>query len=317
MENYSDIHKNMLVVDGHCDTLLDLYNNNRSFWEHNKAGHLDWPRLKLGKINLQFMAIYIEPQYKPFGALCRTLEILDYYHSLNLTTLTNKEHLNSLNPNSHLFLLAIEGGEALEGKLSTLRVLFKLGIRSITLTWNQRNKIADGVGEKESRGGLTNFGREVIKEMNRLGMLIDVSHLSEPGFWDVISLSKAPIAATHSCCSALYDHPRNLTDKQLKALGEKQGIIGINFFPGFLGNKSAKIDDVVAHIEHAAEYAGLDHVGIGSDFDGIETTPEGLEDATMLPKLTETLLKRNWQEDNVHKVLGGNFIRVLQEVLPE
>lgn len=317
MENYLDIHKKMILVDGHCDTLLDLYNNNRSFWEHSSAGHLDWPRLKLGKINLQFMAIYIEPKYKPYGALCRTLEILDYYHSLKLTTLTNKEQLNSLSPQSQLFLLAIEGGEAIEGKLSTLRVLCKLGIRSITLTWNQRNRIADGVGEKESRGGLTNFGREVIKEMNRLGMLIDVSHLSETGFWDVISLSSKPIAATHSCCSALYEHPRNLADQQLKALGENKGIIGINFYPGFLGNTSANIGDVIAHIEHAVEFAGIDHVGLGSDFDGIETTPIGLEDTSRLPELTEGLLKRNWKEENVHKVLGGNFVRVLQEVLPE
>ena len=307
-------------MDGHCDTLLELYNKKRSFWEVNKKGHLDWPRLQLGKVNLQFLALYIEPEYKPRGSLARVLELLDYYRTLqqegNLKTVLSKRDLEDLNPDCLAFLLAIEGGEVLEGKLGVLRALFELGFRSITLTWNQRNCLADGVWERDSRGGLTSLGKDVVGEMNRLGMLIDVSHLAEAGFWDVIALSKKPIAATHSCCKALHDHPRNLSDEQLKALRENNGIIGINFFPGFLGEGDITIDNVIDHMEHAAVKAGIDHVGLGSDFDGIKKTPRGLENVAKLPLLTARLAERGWKEEDIKKVLGGNFIRVLHQVLP-
>lgn len=313
----------MFVVDGHCDTLLELFKNKRSLWVSNQTGHLDWSRLQEGMVGLQFMAIYIEPQYKPSGALCRVLEILDYYHQLQkegkgqLITITAKKDLRRLSYHSPRVLLAIEGGEALEGKLSTLRILFQLGFRSLTLTWNQRNQLGDGTWECGTGGGLTTFGREVVCEMNKLGMLIDVSHLSEAGFWEVISLSKKPIAATHSCCYALHKHPRNLTDAQLQTLGKKEGIIGINFYPDFLGAKNINIDHVVAHIEHAASMAGIERVGLGSDFDGIEKTPCGLEDGTKHPCLIEKLLQRGWKEDDVQKIIGGNYIRVLEQILPD
>lgn len=319
------LHQEKIIVDGHCDTILELFEKKRSFWVNNIKGHLDWPRLKTGKINLQFMAFYIEPQYKPHGALSRVIEFLDFFHSIkkagetqegiNLPVVLSRDDLGLIRADNTWVLLAIEGGEVLEGKLSTLRILYKLGFRSLTLTWNQRNQLADGVWEKDSGGGLTNLGREVIKEMNTLGMLIDVSHLTEKGFWDVISLSQKPIAATHSCCMALHNHPRNLTDSQLKALKTNGGIVGINFFPGFLGGRKVGVDMVAEHIEHAAAIAGIDSVGLGSDFDGINRTPQGLESVDKLPHLTEKLLQRGWKDDDIGKVLGGNFIRVLSETL--
>lgn len=319
LKEYQTIHQNALVVDGHCDTLLEILLKNRSFFDSPGKGHLDYERLKLGSVNLQFLAIYIEPEFKPVGALARALEILDCFYRIQgndsqlLPVILTKADLDALSANKTAFLLAIEGGEALEGKLSTLRILHRLGIRSLTLTWNQRNQLADGIWEKE---GLTHFGREVIQEMNRLGMLIDVSHLSEKGFEDVIVLSKKPIAATHSCCRALCNHPRNLSDSQLKALKENKGIIGINFYPGFLGEESKiTLEHVIEHIEHAVSIMGIEHVGLGSDFDGIDQTPEGLEDVTCLPKITERLHKNGWKEEAIKKVLGGNFIRVLKQVL--
>ena len=314
------IHEQALLVDGHCDTLLELYHKKRSFWEAGQKGHLDWPRLLSGKVNIQFMAIYIEPQYKPHGSLARVLELLSFFRGLqaegNLETVLYRTDLEKLTPHSHMFLLAIEAGEALEGKIGVLRVLFELGFRCMTLTWNQRNSLADGIWEKDSRGGLTGFGREVTVEMNRLGMLIDVSHLSEAGFWDILLLSKKPVAATHSCCKTLHDHPRNLSDEQLRAIRQNKGIIGINFYPGFLGQKPVTIDRVIDHIEHAANIAGIDYVGLGSDFDGINKTPQGLENAAQFPRLTARLVERGWKEGEIGKVLGGNFIRVLREVLP-
>jgi len=315
----------MIIVDGHCDTLLELFKNKHSLWDYNENRHLDWPRLQKGQVGLQFMSIYIEPQYKPSDSLSRVLEILDYFHQLQREgqglplTVTTKKDLSGINSSEPRVLLAIEGGEAIEGKLSNLRILFKLGFRSLTLTWNQRNQIADGVWEKNTGGGLTTFGREVVQEMNRLGMLIDVSHLSESGFWEVLSLSQQPLAATHSCCYSLHQHPRNLTDAQLQALAEKQGIVGINFYPYFLGENphNITIEDVLKHLEHAVNVAGIDHVGLGSDFDGIELTPQGLSDGSYLPCLIDRLIQLGWKEEEIKKVMGGNFLRVLQQILPE
>lgn len=315
----------MIIVDGHCDTLLELYKNKRSFWVNNKSGHLDWVRMQKAQIALQFLSIYIEPQYKTSCPLSRTMEILDYFYQIQKEgngqpfTIRSKKDLQTLNNTVPRVLLAIEGGEAIKGKLSNLRIFFKLGIRSLTLTWNQRNEIADGIWEKETRGGLTTFGREVVQEMNRLGMLIDVSHLAEPGFWDVLSLSKKPVAATHSCCYSLHQHPRNLTDAQLQALAQNQGIVGINFYPNFLGANphSMTIEDVLRHLEYAVNIAGVDHVGLGSDFDGIELVPCGLEDGTKLPCLIDKLIQLGWKDDQIKKIMGGNYLRVLQQILPE
>ncbi len=320
----------MLIVDGHCDTLLELYKNSRSFWQENKKGHVDWPRLQAGLVNMQFMAIYIESQYKPVGALCRALELLDFYQNLwreangKLVTLLSKEDLfwlrNESRPTDSRLrvLLSIEGGEALEGNLSTLRILFQLGIRSLTLTWNQRNQLGDGIWESAAHGGLTSFGREVVQEMNRLGMLIDLSHLSAAGFWDVLALTEQPVAVTHACCAALHEHPRNLTNDQLLALRENQGIIGINFFPHFLSKeKKITIEHVLAHLEYAASVVGIEHIGLGSDFDGINKVPQGLENVAKIPELIDRLLQRGWREEEVKKIMGGNFLRVLENVLPE
>ncbi|MCR4440891.1 MAG: dipeptidase [Peptococcaceae bacterium] len=321
-KEWRERYEEMTVVDGHCDTILELYKKKRCFWMENNKGHLDWPRLKKGKVNLQFLAFYIEPAYKPAGSLARVLELLAYFRSLQeenkerLEVVREKNDLRRLGPDVTRFLLAIEGGEAIEGKPNILSILFELGFRCLTITWNQRNSLADGAWENESRGGLTRLGRDVVQEMNRLGMLIDVSHMAEAGFWDVMELSSKPVAATHSCCRALKDHPRNLSDKQLRALAENNGIIGINFFPGFLGDNNVGIEKVVEHLEHAAEVAGVDHVGLGSDFDGINKTPAGLANVACLPDLAERLFKKGWKEENIKKVMGGNFIRVLYEVLP-
>lgn len=319
-----DLHRQAIVVDGHCDTLLELLKKKYSFWGNNTEGQLDWQRARAGKINLQFMACFLEPEYKPHGALSRILEMLDFFHKMQeeaslrgieLELITSREQLQNIHTEDFKVLLSIEGGEVLEGKLSNLRILYRLGFRSLTLTWNQRNQIADGAWESEGKGGLTAFGKAVIREMNRLGMLIDVSHLNEAGFWDVLAESQQPIIASHSCCRSLCNHPRNLTDAQLKAIRDNGGVIGINYYPGFLGTGDVTIDNVIEHIEYAAGICGVEHIGLGSDFDGIEKVPQGLEDAAMLPAITEILLRRGWKDTAVTKILGGNFLRVLKQVL--
>ncbi|MBA7681825.1 hypothetical protein ES703_90166 [subsurface metagenome] len=236
----------------------------------------------------------------------------------DISLVTNYNQIKEVNRAGKIAaILSIEGGEALEGDLGVLRVLYKLGVRLLTLTWNQRNQIADGIGESRTGSGLTEFGLKVIDEMNRLGMLIDVSHLSETGFWDVVKRSKTPIVASHSNCYALCPHLRNLKDEQIKALADKGGVIGITFVPNFLTQEKRKttVEDVVKHIDYLVEKVGVDYVGLGSDFDGTGGLPLGLEGVDKIPNITGELLDRGYKEKDIKKILGENFLRVFKEVV--
>jgi membrane dipeptidase len=209
----------------------------------------------------------------------------------------------------------VEGGDILEGEIVNLQILYRLGVRAMTLTWNHRNEIADGVLENISKGGLSVFGHEVIREMNQLGMLIDVSHISEEGFYDVIEASSKPIAATHSNAWSVRPHPRNLKDEQITLLADKGGVIGINFYPVFLSDRKAGLYDIIRHIEHIAGLAGIDVIGFGSDFDGIEETPEEVNGPQAFEKIINALLKLNYKEEDVLKIAYKNYTRLLRDVL--
>ncbi len=280
--------------------------------------------MKEGGVDVQFFAVFIEDIYKPDRSLKRTLQLIDcFYKEIeknqdDISLVTNYNQIEEVNSAGKIAaILSIEGGEALEGDLGVLRVLYKLGVRLLTLTWNQRNQIADGIGESRTGSGLTKFGLEVIDEMNRLGMLIDVSHLSETGFWDVIKKSKAPIVASHSNCYALCPHLRNLKDEQIKALADKGGVIGITFVPNFLTQEKRKttVGDVVKHIDYLVEKVGVDYIGLGSDFDGTGGLPIGLEGVDKVPNITGELLDRGYKEKDIKKILGENFLRVFKEVV--
>jgi len=184
------------------------------------------------------------------------------------------------------------------------------------LTWNGRNELADGVGERETGGGLTRLGREAVGEMDRLGMAVDVSHLSEAGFWDVISLAQRPPLASHANCAALCAHPRNLDDRQIRALSEKGGIVCLTFCPSFVDPEHATRERLIDHIVHAASLAGAQAVGLGSDFDGIEDTIPGLENPSCFPGLAGALLKRGFTPGEVRGIMGENLVRYLRRVLP-
>jgi membrane dipeptidase len=317
------IHQKAIVFDGHCDTILEVMNHKKSLGSRTSTGHLDIPRMKEGGIDVQFFAVFIEDIYKPNRSLKRTLQLIDcFYREMeknqnDISLVTNYNQINEANSAGKIAaILSVEGGEALEGDLGVLRVLHRLGVRLLTLTWNQRNQIADGIGESRTGSGLTEFGLKVIDEMNDLRMLIDVSHLSETGFWDVIKRSKTPIVASHSNCYALCPHLRNLKDEQIKALADKDGVIGITFVPDFLTQEKRKtsVKDIVKHIDYLVEKVGADYVGLGSDFDGTGDLPLGLEGVDKIHNITEELLNRGYKEREIEKILGGNFLRVFKEV---
>ena len=208
-------------------------------------------------------------------------------------------------------VLTVENSEVLEGSLNVLPVLRHIGVRAITLTHSARARAADGVDETATGGGLTGFGRDLVREMNRLGVLIDVSHISESGFWDVMALSGAPVLASHSCCKALCEQPRNLTDDQIRAIAEGGGVIGITFVRDFVDREKPTMNRLLDHIEHAVAVGGIGCVGIGSDFDG---GGELLKDAGEIPLITQGLLDRGWGEADLRKFLGENHLRLFETV---
>ena len=245
-----------------------------------------------------------------------------------------REELDGLADDQVAFVLVFEGGRPLEGSLAVLRQLFRLGVRCMLLTWNGRNELADGVGEGERAGGLSTFGRAVVLEMKRLGMLLDLSHLAERGFWEAIELHGGTVVASHSNAKALHDHRRNLTDDQIRAVAASGGLVGIAFMPAFLGPGVPTVDTVVDHIEHMAGLVGIEHVGIGPDFsygptaeehrrtrkyEGVKVdlnVPYPIPEATALRDLEARLRERGFGRDAVDAVMGGNFLRVLRAVLP-
>jgi membrane dipeptidase len=213
--------------------------------------------------------------------------------------------------------LGIEGGHAIEDSLDTLRDFYSLGVRVMTLTWMYNTNWADASGDTPVHGGLTEFGAEVVREMNRLGMVVDVSHASDETFYDTLEVSKKPVVASHSCVRALNNHHRNMTDDMLRALAQNGGVIGINFYSEYLAPAGTEVTvgTLVDHIEYAVDVAGIDHVGLGSDFDGVTALPAGLDDVSKLPAITEELLDRGFAEKDIEKILGGNMLRVFRAAL--
>ncbi|RJQ39177.1 MAG: membrane dipeptidase [Nitrospiraceae bacterium] len=317
-----DFHRHLIVADGHCDTVLAVARGSRKLGEYSESGHIDLIKMQEGGVRVQFFAAFIETLFKPFSSLTRALQLIDVFiaetesncrriaHGLNI-----KQISRELEKGKVVGILGIEGGEALNGDLAVLRVMYRLGVRFIGLTWNQRNMIADGVGEEITGGGLTGFGREVVREMNRLGMIIDLAHISEQGFWDVLRLSRDPVMVSHSNCRTLCEHPRNLNDEQIRELGRHNGVLGLSFVPKFLGQEGTGIKNFLDHVDHVAGLAGTECIGIGSDFDGIETTAAGLEDCRCYPAITAGLMERGYTESEIRGIMGENILRLMEIVI--
>lgn len=309
------------IVDGHCDTLTALLKQNRSFGDKSAVGQLDLPRMQAGGINIQFFAAFIAPKFKDM-ALKRCLQLIDVFYDqilsdqISIELALNVEDIHRITGAGKIAaLLAIEGGEALAGDVSMLRIFYRLGVRSLTLTWNGRNEIGDGVGEGINAGGLSQFGRLVVQAMNELGMLIDVAHLSPKGFWDVAKTSSLPFAATHANCRSVCEHPRNLDDAQIEYLAKSGGIIGLTFVPEFIDQFNPCLATLLRHIEYIASRFGTECIGLGSDFDGMDKVTHGLDDATCTLRLAEELIKRNYSIEQVSGIMGGNWLRLFTRVL--
>jgi len=314
--------KKIWIADGHCDSLGD-YSSGKRELKVSEKGHWDLAKARRGNIGLQFLAAFIESKYKPYLAGWRGLQLLEAglrfieENREDVFLIKSKNDLDKLgNTNSLGIILHVEGGEILGQSIFMLDIIFRLGVRSLGLTWNERNALGDGVGETSSNSGLSGFGIKVIERMDKLGMLVDVSHLNERGFWDVLEKSSKPVIASHSCARSICNHPRNLNDEQICALAAQKGVIGVNFCVDFLNEGgSACIDDVIKHICYISEKAGVDSVGFGSDFDGIPYPPKGLESAEMFPILQDRLALCGFSQTEIEKICHGNFVRVLRNVL--
>lgn len=362
----SDVHRRAIIVDGHCDTPYRLFRHNVHLDEHDTEAQADLRTLQESGITASFFAAYVPPFYAGRGAaqFARTLiEVIRDESARRpdvLSFCTGSAGIREAKKNGRIALMiGVEGGHAIEDSLDTLRELYDLGARYMTLTHVNTNNWCDSSGDGGRHGGLTDFGRDVVRTMNDLGMIVDVSHISDDAFRQVIETTRTPVVATHSSCRALCRHPRNMTDDMLRALAQNGGVCMINFFSAFisdavaqvimkaqkrprangdstggteempddrtdwdtylewfqtLGCPTATLDQVADHIFHAAEIAGIDHVGIGSDFDGVPSLPTGLETAAGLPALTARLLERGMSEGDVEKVLGGNFLRAFAAI---
>lgn len=311
----------LTIIDGHCDTIAVLTDQCRSLGELSRVGQLDLPRLIESGVNIQFFALFVDPgagkelPHKLFGLVDRFFrELNDCGPALRLICSIEDIDLAVLNQGQVGALLAVEGGEVLGDQLGVLRVLYQLGVRSLTLTWNHRNNLGDGVGVKNPQG-LSPFGLEVVGEMNRLGMLVDVAHLAEPGFWDVHEHCRGPYVASHANCRSLCNHPRNLGDDQILALASRGGVLGLSFVPQFIHSQQPSLEAVLDHVDYIATLAGVDCIGWGSDFDGMEKVTPGLEDAGCLPRLALGLWARGYTNTDIAKIMGGNWRRVIKQVL--
>lgn len=315
----------MFICDCHCDTLTELYNKNASLYENEQ--HFDIKRqIALGG-GLQFCAIYVPTEvFRYQGGLRYTLCLLDKYNQeikklhengIDVLQVRSAEDAGNVLKHKAATLLAIEEGGAIDGSLEALRCLYELGVRAMTLTWSNRNDIADGINEEATGSGLTLFGKQVVAEMNRLGMLVDVSHISTAGFWSVIETSTKPIIATHSNAKSLCSHPRNLNDEQIKALAQNGGLAGITFAGQFLEEdwRNACIESVYKHIDYMLNLIGNDdHIGFGSDFDGISHPPYNIQGVQDYKPLIEYLSKY-YSDETINKITHQNVINLLQKVL--
>ncbi|MGH9940321.1 MAG: dipeptidase [Blastocatellia bacterium] len=342
-ERATKLHREAIVVDTHNDITSAITDQGFDMRARDTSGknQTDIPRMKEGGLDAEFFSIYVAAKYaKEGGAARRAMEMIDGVyeqvrrHPESLEMAYTVDDIRRIQKSGRVAaLMGIEGGHAIEDSLSALRQFYRIGVRYMTLTHTNTNNWADSAGginnpAEKRHGGLSDFGREVVREMNRLGMLVDISHVSDETFQDVIEITQAPVIASHSSARALTNVPRNINDEMLKAIAKNGGVVMINFYNGFINTDYAKpggpapakpaetatMDMLMSHFEHVIKVAGVDHVGIGSDFDGVDgLLPKGMEDVTKLPVITYELLKRGYSENDVRKVLGENLLRVMSE----
>jgi membrane dipeptidase len=321
------LHRQVPLIDGHNDYPWALREHNAErdldrldIRVAQPKLHTDIPRLRQGGVGGQFWSVYVPADLQGPAAIRATLEQIDVVHRMVRKYPDTFELARTAADIERIFtsgriasLIGMEGGHSIDNSLSVLRMFHAAGAQYLTLTHSRNVRWADSGTDTPVAGGLSPFGEEVVREMNRLGMLVDLSHTSPETMRDAIRVSEAPVIFSHSDARALNDHGRNVPDDVLQLLRANGGIVMVTFVPGFLRQDAkATLADVANHMDHVRKVAGADHVGIGSDFDGITAVPKGLEDVSKYPALTAELLRRGWPEDDVRKALGLNVLRVMR-----
>jgi membrane dipeptidase len=335
------IHKEAIVVDTHIDTTMMLGREGWDFMVRHQpvkgedSNHVDLPRAKEGGLDAAFFSIYMPGTITGPEAVKRSLILIDHVRSLAekhpneiVLATTAAEVRAAHKAGKFAALMGMEGGHMIDDSLAVLRDYQRLGVRYLTLSHSVNTNWSDSSGDTPKHNGLTDFGKDVVRELNRLGMLVDISHVSDKTFWDALETSKAPLVASHSSLRSISGHPRNMTDDMIRALGGKGGVIMINYSRSFLSDElyqaglknvppaerpTVSWEKIVEHIDHAAKLVGATHVGLGSDFDGT-TVPDGMDDVSMLPKITAALLDKGYSEQDVKNILGENILRLLEKV---
>jgi membrane dipeptidase len=374
-EKAREIHSSSIVIDTHADTPQRFLDENYDIGSTDlkDPGHISLNKAKAGNLGAEFFSIWVDPETNQGHFARHTLDLIDSVyeqavrHPDRMMMAFSVEDIERAHREHKLAaLLGIEGGHSIENDIRLLRDFYRLGVRYMTLSWSNTNEWADSSGDidnlkVEHHNGLSEGGNQIVLEMNRLGMLVDISHVADKTFCDAIAVSKAPLIASHSSARALTNHPRNMTDDMLRAVAKNGGVVQVNFYSAFIDENYRKaaeaqarhrdaaikaytdqlkaagrtvtyldsdrierewfakiprppLSSLIDHIDHIAKVAGIDHVGLGSDFDGVSgATPEGIDSAADLPKITQALLDRGYSAEDIRKILGGNLLRVFRE----
>src|SRR5579859_5102729 len=370
------IHDSALVIDTHADTPQRFLDEGFDIGstDPNDIGHISLDKAKRGNLGAEFFSIWVDPQANQGHYTRRSFDLIDsvyeqaaHHPDRMMMAVSTADIERAHREHKFAALMGIEGGHSIENDIHLLRDYYRLGVRYMTLSWSNTNEWADSSGDIDNasvqhHNGLTDFGKQVVLEMNRLGMMVDISHVADKTFWDVIATTKAPVIASHSSARALVNHPRNMTDEMLQAVAKNGGVVQVNFYSGFDDENYRKaaeaqakdqaeaiqryldeqksqgkpvnymqvdhierewlariprppLKSLIDQIDHIAKVAGVDHVGLGSDFDGVSgATPQGIDSAADLPKVTQALLDRGYSAQDIHKILGANLLRVFREV---
>jgi len=366
------IHRHATIVDMHADTVQRIIDEHVDINQELSDGHLDAVRAKRGGLDAQFFSIWVEPQLFGGGGASamkradiqiEAIRDLAAKHPETWELATTADDIRRAeNAGKIAALMGLEGGYAIDEKIENVQRYYDMGVRYMSPAWSVSTSWAGSSGDVvgETRG-LNEFGKQVVREMNRLGMIVDVSHVSDKTFWDIVNTSTKPVVATHSACRAIANVPRNLTDDMIAALAKTGGVVNVIFYPEHIepgwSEKKKKVDAEIAsivdrasaaepgnaaqkklardrvraeeylkrlppvsvsriadHVDHIVKLVGIDHVGIGSDFDGVQAVPTDMKSVADLPNLTQELLKRGYPEDAIDKILGGNMLRVMEDV---
>jgi membrane dipeptidase len=370
-----EIQNSAIVIDTHADTPQRFLDENYDIGstDPKDRGHISLDKAKAGNLGAEFFSIWVEPETNQGHFAHHTLDLIDSVyeqaarHPDRMMMAFSVADIERAHGEHKLAaLLGIEGGHSIENDIRLLRDYYRLGVRYMTLSWSNTNEFADSSGDinnpkVEHHNGLTEGGKQIVLEMNLLGMLVDISHVADKTFYDAIAVSKAPVIASHSSARALTNHPRNMTDDMLRAVAKNGGVVQVNFYSAFVDENFRKaaeaqakdrdaatkadaeqlkaagkivtyldgdrierewyakiprppLSSLIDHIDHIAKVAGVDHVGLGSDFDGVSgATPEGIDSAADLPKITQALLDRGYNAGDIRKILGGNLLRVFSQ----